>query len=797
MFRLFFKTAYRNLLNDKNNNILNIVGLVAGIIAFIYIVVYVFGEYSFDKFHKDSENIYRCCTDVKFPGMDSKMADSNDPLAPAIRENLPDAESTTRVYYKYSYVVANHSNSFIEDQVLFADSNFFEMFDFDLITGNKRTALNGPNKLVLTEKAALKYFGDKSPIGKTLNMGENKTSYEITGILQKIPKNSHLQFEILGSYSTLTESRYGNWGNFDGTYTYVKLKPDVNQKAFESNMNTMVLPYFAQIMEDGLGISMEEFEAQGNHITAFLQPLADIHLNTDLDNDTRTKGSYRMLHILELTGILILIIACINFINISTAKSTNRAREIGLKKICGSLRLGLFFQIISESFIYSLISVLLAITFFILLLPIINSYTGLIIEPNDLLNRWTISILIFLPIILSILAGGYPALIITRLKPLNIIKTKSLSGNAGKWARGSLVSFQFIIFLLLVLSAITIKKQILFVRNHDTGFQKDNLVIINNTIQLGDHKENFKNEILKNSGVIIASFNQFFTGGGNPFGPAKTNETIMMSRMKADKYFQNTFKIEMADGEFFSKNASSEKNNVVISTTAAKMLGWNNCQDKYLHDYNEDKDLKVIGIVKDFERSSFKLNPTPLAILPGDNSGDLIVKISGQNMSQTISQLEDVWKTFDETTPFQYEFVDSKLNSFFKAEEQLSRIMSASTLFAIVIACLGLFGLVSYASNKRQKEIGIRKVNGAKIYEVLGLLNKDILIWVLLATIIACPLARIFLKNWLENYAVQTSLDWWLFVLAGISALIMAILTVSWHSWNTARKNPVEALRYE
>ena len=797
MIRLFFKTAIRNLTKDPKTSILNIGGLMVGLIVFLYIMVHVYNEFSFDRFHKKADRIYRCVSHIKFGDTEYKAADSNDPLAEAILSDLPEVEASVRIYPERDIAVGNGSFSFMEPVILYADSGFFNVFDFKLISGNKATALSGPNDVLITEKVSKKYFGNSSPLGELLIIGEKHQQYKVVGILADIPKNSHLQFDIVASYSSIENTRYASWGNWDGTYTYILLRPDTDISKFREKYAAFPTNYYAETLKDAIGVDWHDFVEGGNFIIPQLQPLKEIHLATGFESDLPNKGNARLLIILELVSILILIIACVNYINISTARASGRAQEIGIKKVTGSKRSRLVLQFIFEAFIQCFIALVLALFLYFLLLPVINRISGLDVGPNDITNRLTLLIILMLPFILAFLAGGYPALYITGQKPVNVMKSRVLSDKNGKWIRGGLVSFQFAISVILILSVIVITKQLNFIKNEDIGLETDNIVELYNIRQLGDSKLTFKEEILKDPNIVAASFSALSDPGGNPFGPYNSQEKILMNRIEADKDFIQTYQIKMLDGKFFESTSQSERQNVVINETAARILGVQNCNDTYIHDYNRGGDSKVIGIVRDFQVKSFHFKIEPTVIVFDNDYGYLGVRLNKGATSQALSTLEKTWKNFDALTPFSYVFKNDALDRLYKSEEQLSAILRVSTIFAIIIACLGLLGLVSYTANSRRKEIGVRKVNGANLIEILSLLNQDFLKWVLVSLVIALPVSWIIIDNWLNSFSVRTDLNWWLFVIAGLTAIGIALITVSWQSWKAANRNPVEALRYE
>jgi len=789
--------ALRNLLKTKGHSLLNISGLVAGIIAFITIAIHVYSEFNFDNFNRNANRIYRCCTDLKYNTAESKMADSNGPLAQAIMNEMPGAESVLKICFRRNELATNQNISFIEEKIMFADSNFFDFFDYELLAGNKTSALNKPNSIVLTPNAAKKYFGNESPIGKTLVICRENMACEVTGILKNLPKNSHLQFEIVASFKTIEPYRYPNWGNWSGLYTYVTLKPNIDIEQFKKQYPEFQRKYYSQMMNDAMGMTLDDFEAGGNHITPILQPLSDIHLTTEFSNDIDNTTNAKLLIMLAIIGILILLVACVNFTNLSTARAANRAKEIGIKKVSGSMRGNIAFQLLFESFIQCLLAVILAVVLFIVMLPLLNKFTGFTTVISELQSPLIMLILIALPFILSFFSGGYPAFYLSGFNSLQILKgAKSQQGTGKTWVRGALVSFQFFTFIVLIISAIFINKQVHFVKNHNTGYNQQNLIVINNTNLLGNDKAFYKDELLKSPFIESATYNDFFDGGGNPIGNIDSDETFLVQRLTCDKDFAETFGIKIIEGQYFNEADEKNRNSIIISETSAKLLG-NNTVGKFIKDYNGSVTRKVVGVFKDFQRYSFKIKQDPLVILPNESFGDLVVRVSSKNSNLALQEIEEKWKSLNTTIAFDYTFLDDRLNKSYSNDEQIVTVLTSACILAIIIACLGLIGLVTFSANARQKEIGIRKVNGAKEFEIIQLLNSEYMQWVIIAYIIGCPVSWIIINKWLENFAIKTTLSWWVFILAGGAALLIAIATVSWLSFKTARQNPVEALRYE
>jgi putative ABC transport system permease protein len=801
MIKLFFKTTIRHILKNKLYSSLNIFGLTLGLAAFIYIATYVSYETNFDQFHANANRIYRCVTFAKMGETLECIPRSEYPLANALKSEIPEVQATTRLFVENNIYTRYKDNKFIEKRIYYADPNLFDVFDFKLSEGNKATALSNPNTILMTKKAAQKYFGNENPIGKSITLLNNQ-NFEVTGVLENIPNNSHLQFDLIASSLTLPERDRVDWGSFNNAYTYVLAKEGVPQKVFEQKFESCLKKYEEQVIIKYINPSVKDFEKSGNYFKHKLQPLSDIHLNSSFAEESTTFGNLRFLVILGITGILILIIACSNFINLSTATASKRAKEIGVKKIIGSMKKEIFFQVMGEIGVFCIIALVLALILLVLLLPVLNKFAGMAMTFDSFFTKTGLLIILLMPIITTILAGIYPALFVNRFKLVETTKRKINPLNQKSWLRGSLVAVQFIIFIVLIFSTIIINKQIKMMRSQNPGFSKENVLVIKNMYYLGDQMSAFKDEIVNTPSVIAASFSSSIPSmddfAGNAFRQKGQKEKYLMDRMQVDADFLKTLDAKMIDGRFFSNNLKSESNTAIVNEQAAKLLGWSNSNDKIITILDGGEyDYQVIGIVKDFHMKSLRDNARPLVLRVSDKSNYLAIRIQPGDIPKMLDHVKNQWEKFNNNAPFEYFFLDQSFDAQYKSEDRLSKIIGLFTLIAITIACLGLFGLVSYTATQKTKEIGIRKVNGAKISEVLIMLNKDFVKWVAIAFVIATPIAWYAMNKWLESFAYKTTLSWWIFALAGLLALGIALLTVSWQSWKAATRNPVEALRYE
>ena len=805
MIKRFITSVIRNIKKDVYQSSLNIIGLTLGFSAIIYISTFIFHEISFDGFHSKSDRIYRVVCDVKMGETEEILTNSENPMAPAVQSDLPEVEAATRFYYNKNQLLQVGDKKIIEERLWYTDKNIFEVFDFDLLEGDKTQVLSQPNSIIVTNAFGKKYFGDVPLLGKTIEVGDKKMSYTITGVLKDIPKNSHIQFEALASYNSLSEfKRTGafNWGNFWNLYTYVLIKPNTDFALLHEKFKELPIRYYGTMMKVNAGTTMAEFESMGNYVRHHLQPLNEIHLDKAYVDDINVYGNAQILYILGAIGLLILFIASFNFINMATARASLKAKEIGVKKVLGSSKWTIIFHVLSETLVLCISALLLSFLLLVLILPLLNYLTRIEFSPVDFVQFPLIVFPLILPFVMAALTGILPAVIISKYNPVDVIKGHTETKGSFGIARNGLVAVQFVVFILLIAGTISIKKQLYFLQNFNPGFDKENVLVINNSQKLGNNSLALKNELKKYPSVIDASLASDlpskFSGSSNPFRRSDDNDRIFLNRLYVDGGFLNTLKLNLVGGRFFSDKLTEEKHNAIINKKAAELLGWTDCENKTIFDYNDGgKNYNVIGIVEDFPLGSLKYEQEPAILRTTQNAEYLAIRIQKGKARDVVNLVETKWKELTSTVPFEYFFLDSSFDAQYKTEERLSKLVSLFAFVSIVIACFGLLGLISFASVRRKKEIGIRKVNGARIFEVLILLNKSLVQWIFIAFVIAVPLAWFAINKWLENFAYKTDISWWIFALAGVLALGIALLTVSFQSWKAATRNPVEALRYE
>ncbi|MDR3625839.1 MAG: ABC transporter permease [Ignavibacteriaceae bacterium] len=804
MLKNYFKIAFRNILKFKIYSLINIIGLAVSISACILISLWVMDELSYDRFNKNADRIYRPCISGRMSNREISSATGPAPLGETLRRDLPEVESYTRIWASNSseVVIRSAGKVFNEKHFLSVDSSFFEVFTGEFIKGNPKTALISPKTVVLTESTARKYFGSENPIGKILNVNKN-CDYMVTGIIKDFPTESHFHFDILGSLSSLGGSRNPYWGNIN-CYTYILLKNGTNKIELQKKINNELRKYFGPQLKAASGFSLEQFEAEGNRYRFFLESLTSIHLHSHLDYEIEANGNISYVYIFSCIALAILLIACINFINLSTARSERRATEVGIRKTLGSHKPQIAGQFIIESILTSLISVIISIGIVEFLIPLFNNIADKHITFNLLNNIYTLPLIISFAVVIGLAAGSYPAFYLSSFQPVQVLKSSIRKTGRKSALRSSLVIFQFTISIILIVGTFVIYNQLKYIREKDLGFNKEQVLVIDKTYDVGDI-ESFRNALSKNPNIIGISNSTAIPGKlenkGNFNLKGTPNLSVeSMDEMNCDYEFQKTYRMNMVKGRFFSKEHSSDTISVVLNESAAKVFNITKLDGAYLVDSGRQPAYQIIGIIKDFNFSSLHEAIRPLVIFPyrSKSFGEFLsVRTKPGNYANTLSFLQNTWKKYAGDEAMDYSFLDQKLQHLYLTDQRTSKIALIFSALAILIACLGLLGLVAFITEQRTKEIGIRKVLGASVPEIMVLLSKELTKWVLVANIIAWPLAYYLMSNWLKNFAYRINITLWVFFLSGLLALLIALLTMSVHAIKAATANPVKSLKYE
>jgi putative ABC transport system permease protein len=718
-----------------------------------------------------------------------------------VRE-IPEVQQAIRFGLWRTTPISYEDKRFTAAHMLIADSTFFTFFSFPLISGDPNTVLKGTNKIVLTKSAARRYFGDEDPIGKIITWGSDKTAAEVTGVAQDPPHNSHIAFDVVLSGESWEYLRTNTQWTSSNIYTYVRLHPGADPKAVKTKLDVLTEKNMGVEIERFLGMTFSQFRSQGNAIGLLLQPMNDIHLYSDLGEEITPNGNVQYLYIFGAIAAFIILIACINFMNLSTARSANRAKEVGVRKVAGAVRGRLIRQFLSESILYSVLSMVVALLLITVLLQPFNILSGKVLT-LAVFTRWPLLAgIIAFTLLLGIVAGSYPAFYLTAFQPAAVLKGKVRAGFKNSGLRNGLVVFQFVISIALILGSLVVYRQLRFMQDKHLGFDKENIVDLLHTYSLGKNAAAFKQEVMSHPVFKGASFanrlpphvdwNSAFRKGG-------TDQDFLLSVYQTDHDHLATMGYTLVEGRFFSRDFPTDTLAVVLNETAYKQMGYDQMENQTVISYNYDTPtpLKLIGIIKDFNFESVRNSVKPMAILLGNEpNAEMAIRLAAGNTQEQIKLLESIWKKHS-SSAFEYTFLDQNFDALFHAEQRMARIVMIFTLLTIFIACLGLFGLAAYTGEQRAKEISIRKVLGASLPQVLLLLVKDFMLLVVIAFVIAAPLGWYALNRWLEGFAYRTSVDLGIIALSGFAALCIAILTISFQSLQSARESPVRALKGE
>jgi len=809
MIQSYIKIAWRNLLKNKLFGLINIFGLAIGLCCFMLIGMYVLDELSYDKFYQNSDRIYRVQSDIKFGGTEMSMAVSADPFGPTLKKDYGEVEQFTRLYSSSGGRLIKKGTIFIEENdITYADSTFFDVFSVEILAGDPNTALAAPNTVAISHSAAIKYFGSESKaLGKTLEVQERTLDlFTVTAIFEDIPSNAHFHYDFIFSM----ENAPYNFGNFlsHNFHTYIRLSEGVNYKEFEKKfeevIQTYILPEASQFMQIK---TMDEFRKAGNRVQYSLIPITDIHLHSDRTVELSPNSSMQYIFIFGAVAIFLLLIACINFINLSTAQSANRAKEVGLRKVFGTDRSDLMGQFISESVFTSFIAFGFAIVFAIILLPYFNDLAGKSFSVASLFKIRYLPFILILPLLVGIMAGYYPAFFLSSFRPIEALKGRLNMGSSKGNLRNYLVTFQFAISLILMISTVIVYRQLNYIQTTNLGFNKDQILVLKGTHVLPNSGEAFKSQVMQMTGVIGSTVGDFLpVDNSSRSDNAFSKEAVMtqdngfnMQIWRVDEDYIPNLGMEIIKGRNFSPDFRSDSSGLIINESAAKLLGFDDPigQKMYTSDNGPgtSMELTIVGVVKNFHYSSLRQNVGPLAMKLGKSRYALAFKVKTENLNQLISDVGTIWKDQAPTMPFQYEFMDESFDQMYRAEQRIGKVALSFAILTIIIAFLGLFGLVTYITEQRIKEIGIRKVLGAHVNSIVLLITKDFLKLVLLGFIIAVPIAWMSMNKWLSDFAFRIDIEWWVFILGGIFTLIITYLTVSFQVVRACKINPVESLK--
>ncbi|ELR69807.1 putative ABC transporter permease [Fulvivirga imtechensis AK7] len=816
MLRNYFKIALRNLSRHKFYSFINVAGLAVGLACCLVITLFVMDELSYDDYHTKKDRIYRLTSHGAYGGNQYVFPVAPAPLAPALITDLPEVEKVVRFRSRGSYLVTTPqmTESYKEHKLIFADKDFFQVFSVPMLKGNPETALKDRMSLAISRSIAQKYFANEDPVGKTMIL-DGAQEYHVTAVYEDMPANGHLQFNFLMSMASLEESKNTEWlsNNF---YTYVLLREGTSQSDFYQKMNAMAAGYIEPQLIAFIGKTMKEFEEGGNKIDFKVQPLNDIYLHSDFIFDIGPIGDISYIYMFSAIAIFILVIACINFMNLSTARSSNRAKEVGVRKVLGSFRSHLVRQFLTETILLCLIAFALAIALASIALPFFNELAGKNMAlPVDSLTFY--AIILGCALFIGILAGLYPAFFLSAFKPINVLKGKLALGTGSSFIRSGLVVFQFFISILLIIATATVYKQLNYIQSKKLGYDKEQVLLVNDAYMLGTKMAAFKEELSQLPNVANVSISGYMPVQGynrsdmsfweQGLEPTEDN-MVNMQIWDVDEGYISTLGMEVVLGRNFNKDIASDSNAVILNEAAFKAYGFEEGKENFIqtffYDYatgqtRPDKLItyRVIGVVKDFHFESMKENIGRLGMRLRPSVSTLAIRFSTSDIQTVISSTEDVWKKFTAELPFNYTFLDSDFGNMYRAEQRLASVFTIFAGLAILIGCLGLFALASFMAEQRTKEIGIRKVLGASVGKIVFMLSKEFSRLIIIAFIIAAPIAWWASSTWLDNYSYRVEIGVGLYLLAGMMAFLIAWLTVGYHSVKAAQANPVDSLRSE
>jgi putative ABC transport system permease protein len=807
MFKNYLKVAFRNLWKNKAFSAINIIGLATGLAVCLLIVLYVVDELSYDRYNKNAGSIYRVDADLVFNGTRFNSAVTPEPLAAALKRDYPQIKQVVRIAYQGDVLVKKGAENIKDHHAAFADSTFFEVFTFPALYGNLSTALNEPTAIVIDETTARRYFNSTDVLGKILRI-DNTTNCKVTAVIKDMPRTSHFHFSFIrprGTHGPQADMWLSN-----NIYSFVLVQPGVTKQGLQHYVDATINNYLAKDLEAFTHSTIGNLEKAGNHFRYPVIALTDIHLRSSRSYELEPNGDMSYVYIFSIVAIFILLIACVNFMNLSTARSAGRAKEVGIRKVAGSVRSDLIVQFLTESVLLSFLSLILALLLAAGLLPLFNQLAGKSMHVSTLFSTWLFPVMIALVFVVGCLAGSYPAFYLSSFQPIHVLKGNIAAGFKSSWLRSTLVVFQFSISIVLIIGTMIIYNQLQYIRERKIGYNREQVMILHNAYYLDKQIKTFKESLSKIPGIEnvtltgdVPTAANFDREGWFRDASFDASKASILPNFYVDENYIPTMGMEMAMGRNFSKSFLTDSSAVIINEAAVKELGLKNPLNETLYRPEGDnknfkpKPFHIVGVVKDFNYASLHERIDPLIIQLGENQGGMALRLKTQNAATVIEQVKKQWSSMAPGQPFQYTFMDADFNSIYDTEQRTGKLFITFAVFAVLIGCLGLFGLVTYAAEQRTKEIGVRKILGASIAGIVTLLSKDFARLVLISSLIAFPIAWWAMYKWLQGFAYRTAINPWVFVMAGIGAITIALLTVSYQAVKAAVANPVKSLRTE
>jgi putative ABC transport system permease protein len=807
MFSNLFKYSIRSFKRQRSYIVINILGLSIGIACSLLIALYVINEAGYDKFNVKKDRIFRLVLNGKIRGQEIIGAYTCIPIGPTMAKEYPEVEDFLRMQGWGPMVIEYNDQTFTDENVVAADSSFFNFFSVPLIKGDPVNVLNASRKAVITESMAKKIFGDEDPLDKVLKLGDDTAGYVITGLMADVPEKSHFDAHILVSFITMPAAKSTFWLS-NSFSTYLLLKPNTSYTTVADKMPAMLEKYVGPELQQIMGISLQDFMNQGNKYNFFLQKLTDIHLDPSITQMFKPAADPKYLYIFGSISILIVLIAAINFMNLATAQATRRSKEVGIKKVGGSTRGVLISQFLVESFILAFLALLLALAIIWLTLPYFNNLLGTQLKLNLIAQWYTIPGLLVFTIAVGFLSGTYPAFFLSSFNPVEVLKG-SIKGNTRHGGlRRVLVVFQFAVSILLITATLVMYRQIFYMLNKDVGFNKEQMLVINRAQSLGNRVEAFKNAVREIPGVINITSSTSVPGrvnNNNGYGlEGRKDESFLMTTGWVDYDFLDTYGITLAEGRNFDKTFTTDRDACILNESAVKNFGITDIsKTRFIRPISTSGDyqfLQVIGVVKNFNFESLRNPVQPhIFLCKGDENlwGYVTVKLSAQNYQRTITEIESRWKEFTSNDPMQYYFIDEDFEQMYSQEKQNAQLAVIFSILAIFIAALGLFGLTSFTVEQRTKEIGVRKAMGSSVTGIYFVISREIIMLVTISALISWPLIYFIAKKWLENFYYRIDPGVFSFLIGLIIALGIALATISYRILRAARINPAQSLKYE
>ncbi len=789
MIRNLIRTAVRHILKHPGYSFLNVLGLTLGITSALFLLVYVTDEVSYDRYHEKADRIYRVSSKITETDDQFTWIVAQIPFGPQVAQDYPEVEAYVRFINMPRALYKYEDKEYVEEDFFYADSALFDIFTYKVIRGDARRALLEPNRIVLTETVAARYFGDGDPVGRTLTAGNS--TYEVTGVIEDVPSNSHFRFGALASRTNLPE-QIGSWGNF-GVFTYLLFPEGLDVKAFEKKMQGMYAAYMEPI-----------FGPVNVKVEYLLEPVKEIHLYSTKEGEPEPTGSITYVYIFAIVALFLVLIAAMNYMNLATARSSGRAREVGLRKVVGSRRGPLVMQFLSESVIFTVISLIISVILLMALLPKLNLLAGKSFEMDVIFSPAVLLGMLGVVLLVGFIGGSYPAFFLSRFSPVTVLKGEITQGTAGSMFRKVLVVLQFTVSVIMIICTLVVFRQLNYLKTMDQGFNQENVLSLDLNGPMARKYPVLKQALLENPNVVsvTSTSSRVGEGSGKLLFNVETDQGMSQRGINftiTDHDFVETLGIEMVEGRDFREDMPSDTlTAVVVNETFVKRMGWSEPIGKRI-EAGDDNTLRarVVGVMKDYHQTGMYNEIESLLLAYRTINNIVYVRISEENAEQALSHIESSWKEVFPDQPYDYTFLSERFNRQFEADEKRGLIFTLFTILAILIACLGLFGLASYTVEQRTREIGIRKVFGASESTILVLVTRDFIILSLISIAIAFPVAWYFMSKWLENYVYKSGMGPVVFILAGLLTVVITFATISYKAYQAAVTNPADSIKTE